>query len=705
MISPTHATEPGPPRTGVFGRAGDVAAAYLQAVAAATAQALRADRASCYVFTDDGRVAAIYATEVDADLEVFYDGLIGLPIADMPIFHQVVANGSRLTVVRDIADSDPARRRAAERVGVGAYLAAALWDPIAGPSAGPRGALVASYRRGPRGFASGELDAAQSIVLLAATALASIGATEAIVAESQVHRDAAAEQSALRRLAERVAAGAPSDEIFATAAREVAEMLGCEAGSVLRFRPGGVASVVAAWAAPARRAPQRTTSLLLAGHPALSAIGGGGPGPSEPLPGAALIRVDDRPWGALVVEAGTPERLPADAHARMAPFCDLLGVALANAQARRRLRRQAESDSLTGLANQRRFQHELATQVDLALRGNRELAVVMLDIDNFKLVNDRHGHAAGDRVLRAVAAALSGIARREELLARCGGEEFGWLLPDSDRFDAHRAAERARQAIQDLAVPGVGPITISAGVCELAQAGDAEELFALADRALYLAKERGRNAVATYSPELAERPADDVTRARRESLLALIPAVDLPATAGPSHSQRVADVAAAIAAELGWPTAQLGRLAEAARLHDIGKICLPVAERRPSPLGATPSELGRAHPEMGAAIAADALAADQIAWIRGHHERWDGSGTPDGLIGANIPEGARLIAVADAWDNLVGARAGPPRSAGEALALCRRGIGTLFWPRAVEGLARMLGRGAGGAADLEPPSA
>lgn len=580
MFNAARAIRQEPSHTRVFGRTSDAAAAYLQAVAAATAHALRADRASCYVFTPEGRVAAVYATRASPALSALYSDLIGRPVSQMPILSGLVANGSRLTVVRDIADSEAASRETAQRMRVGAYIASALWDPIAGPSAPPLGALFASYRDGPRGFAGGELDAAQSIVLLAATALASVGANEAVVAESRLHRDAAAEQAALRRLAEQVAAGGPTQELFAMAAREVAEVLGGDAGRVVRFLPGGVASIVGEWTAFGRRAPQRTTSMLLAVHPALERIqagaGAGTPGPERLS--AAPITVDHRLWGALMIDGDGASSL-ADAQARMAPFCDLIGVALANARARRRLRRQAESDPLTGLANQRRFHEELVAQVDVALRAHRELALVLLDIDHFKLVNDRHGHAVGDQVLQATAAALSGIVRREELLARCGGEEFAWLLPDSDRFDAHRAAERARAAIQDLALPHVGQVTISAGVCELAQAGDAERLFVLADRALYVAKERGRNAVASYSPELADRPADAATRARRESLLALIPIVDSGQGTSQGHSQRVADVATAIAFELGWPTAQLGRLAEAARLHDIGKICLPAAQR------------------------------------------------------------------------------------------------------------------------------
>ena len=125
-------------------------------------------------------------------------------------------------------------------------------------------------------------------------------------------------------------------------------------------------------------------------------------------------------------------------------------------------------------------------------------------------------------------------------------------------------------------------------------------------------------------------------------------------------------------------------------VHDVGKSALDVAVllARP-PLGADARAALRRHPALGAEMAAGALSTEQAAWVRGHHERWDGAGFPDGLAGERIPEGARLLAVADAWDRLTARR---PRPAGgeDPLALLRREVGRRFCPRAADALARVL---------------
>jgi diguanylate cyclase (GGDEF)-like protein len=123
------------------------------------------------------------------------------------------------------------------------------------------------------------------------------------------------------------------------------------------------------------------------------------------------------------------------------------------------------------------------------------LALAIMDLDDFKMINDTLGHQAGDAVLEEVGRRLLATCRAGELVARIGGEEFAWILPQIDTAGAIRAVERARAAIAAISVEGVARITCSAGVCDLSVAGDAEELQRHADRALYSAKRAGRDRV------------------------------------------------------------------------------------------------------------------------------------------------------------------------------------------------------------------
>jgi diguanylate cyclase (GGDEF)-like protein len=161
----------------------------------------------------------------------------------------------------------------------------------------------------------------------------------------------------------------------------------------------------------------------------------------------------------------------------------------------------ASTDHLTGLPNRREFQERLGGEITRARRHERQLSLLVLDLDHFKSVNDSHGHPVGDRVLIETARRLAGLVRQGEVVARIGGEEFAVILPETDGQSAVAAAQRMRMAIQARPFPGVGPLTVSGGVCSLSDARDGDDLFRLADVALYAAKARGRNRVVLYSPD------------------------------------------------------------------------------------------------------------------------------------------------------------------------------------------------------------
>ena len=155
------------------------------------------------------------------------------------------------------------------------------------------------------------------------------------------------------------------------------------------------------------------------------------------------------------------------------------------------LRRLALHDSLTGAANRRGFMDRLAQ----AQQQQALLSLVMIDIDHFKRINDRHGHAAGDGVLREVAARLRRQMRGADLLGRLGGEEFALLLPATDLAGALAQAELARQALRREPMVIAGTVTASFGVAQWDGSESAADWLHRADLALYQAKAKGRNRV------------------------------------------------------------------------------------------------------------------------------------------------------------------------------------------------------------------
>jgi diguanylate cyclase (GGDEF)-like protein len=207
---------------------------------------------------------------------------------------------------------------------------------------------------------------------------------------------------------------------------------------------------------------------------------------------AAPITVGGQLWGCLAV--GFSGRLaPADTEERLARFADLVAMAIGNAEAWSTLSHQAATDALTGLANRRTFQERLQAEISRARRYGRNLSLVLLDLDHFKAVNDTHGHQLGDAVLVEVAERLRTQARDGEVVARFGGEEFAWLMPETDGDAAYLAAERMRHMIGSKPFDHVGVVTVSAGVAAIAHDIDGEELVQLADRGLYRAKDSGRD--------------------------------------------------------------------------------------------------------------------------------------------------------------------------------------------------------------------
>ncbi len=188
-------------------------------------------------------------------------------------------------------------------------------------------------------------------------------------------------------------------------------------------------------------------------------------------------------------------------------FADAAALALDNAQIRARLEHQAQTDSLTGLFNHRSFHERLLTALQEASRIHKPVAVLMLDIDDFKRVNDVHGHGVGDELLCALADTLRACVRPEDVVCRLGGEEFGVIMRACDGRDAARVAERVVGRLGDLDVPGVGGLTVSIGLSLGPEhAMNPRELAACAEAAMMTAKAQGKNRVVLYEEDASERP-------------------------------------------------------------------------------------------------------------------------------------------------------------------------------------------------------
>ena len=550
----------------------------------------------------------------------------------------------------------------------------------------------------------------QAVVL---PAFAAIAVTVALLLRSQQreHQRAgrvADQQEALRRVATAVADNAPADVLHGLVAAETARVLGADAGAVLRFTPDG-ADVLGAWSLGTPLFDVGTTLPLIDGMP-LSRVRDGAPsihtghenvgipprvtqlGYGELAVGA--IELGGRPWGAISVSTEAVGGLPEDAGPQLHEFGALVTTALINAEQRDRLASQAFSDPLTGLANHRAFHERLTGEVLRAERHERALSLVLIDVDTFKAINDSAGHEVGDRVLAEVAGRLRDVSRAGDLLARIGGDEFGWLLPETSASDALAVVQRAREAVAATPVLDGHAITISAGVCDLSLANDADELFRLADGALYWSKAHGRDAAHVYDPETV-RELSAVERAehlaRHQALLgirALARAIDAKDPTTREHSGRVASLATALARARGWGEDRVRLMQEAALVHDVGKIGIADAILlKPSRLTAEEYDEVKKHAELGAQIVEDVLIPEQVEWIRHHHERPDGNGYPDNLTAETLSEGAALMALADAFDVMTAARPySTAKPVDEAIAECRELVGRQFTAEAVAAL-------------------
>jgi diguanylate cyclase (GGDEF)-like protein/PAS domain S-box-containing protein len=428
-----------------------------------------------------------------------------------------------------------------------------------------------------------------------------------------------------------------------------------------------------------------------------------GAGPDERTFSVSTVPIHDEKQRCRGVVASFEDVTELDR--KQKELCDALSSLRASSeeiqQQNRELEWLATRDVLTGCVNRRSFFKGFEAVWHQTVESGRELSAVMVDIDHFKAVNDNHGHATGDDVLRKVAAIVMKTAGDGDVVCRYGGEEFSILMADTSLDDAELRAERIRLAIKALRI-GELKVTASLGVSSLSQrAASPQDLLDQADKCLYVAKRNGRNQVVRF--DRAQRQiaqiSESVAPARKESgktenvtipfqaVSALVSAMsfrDLPTAA---HSRRVADLCVATAEGL-LSMRECYTLEIAALMHDIGKIGVPDAILQKS--GSLTDEellIMRRHRTVSVQLVKASFGSEMLTEIVGHFSLWfDLSNLPQGSPRKTQPcVAARVLAIADAYDSMTSSATYRKRkSRTEAFAELRRCAGTQFDPELVE---------------------
>jgi diguanylate cyclase (GGDEF)-like protein len=367
---------------------------------------------------------------------------------------------------------------------------------------------------------------------------------------------------------------------------------------------------------------------------------------------------------------------------------------------------RATHDRLTGIPNRETLLATLTAEVERAGRHYKPLSVAFIDIDRFKPINDTYGHNSGDAVLRQVASLIADSIRASDTFGRYGGEEFMLILPETTPEEAVGLAEELRALVmaEPLRIAGGHEIraTISIGVAGGRGSGlQLDMLVDRADAAMYAAKSQGRNRTYLFreldeSAPVRRAPISPERRAQAAAIGQWASDTATQALASvlapqPHHRGRPSDMIAALATgiglEMSLPDEEIERIRIASLLHDLGKIAIPdeILDKPETLSDAEWQAIGE-HPRIGQVILEQASSLrEAIPVVLHHHERFNGGGYPHGLKGSEIPLGARIVAVADAYHAMVHDRPySEALSHEQALDELRRNAGTQFDPAVVD---------------------
>jgi diguanylate cyclase (GGDEF)-like protein/putative nucleotidyltransferase with HDIG domain len=440
--------------------------------------------------------------------------------------------------------------------------------------------------------------------------------------------------------------------------------------------------------------------------------------------------------GVLYVESPKPCEFPEQEILLLRTLADLFAGALHNALTFQKAQEQAITDGLTGVKTHRFLMEALSAEWKRSTRANRPFALVLMDLDRFKFVNDFYGHLEGDVILRRVGHILEQNCRRSDVVARYGGDEFVILMPETSLEQARQLANKLRTWVASDLLLRDKNVTASFGIAGFPIHGSTpQELLQVADSSMYLSKHQGGNSVSSAEqgdPNDGKRWKKDVLEAylgvtlkrlfstgpqafeeiyRRlelftrslvdqgpgaserelppavvETVTSLALAIDAKDQYTQGHSQKVSAYAVMLAQALNLEQAEVEEIRLAGLLHDIGKVGIPEGILNKSgPLDAAEWETMKTHTELGAKILEPLETMSRIRlMVRHHHEYYDGSGYPARLQGEAIPYGSRVIAIADSYDTITSERSYKKgRSPEEAFTELERCAATQFDPAIV----------------------
>ncbi|MBN2181869.1 MAG: diguanylate cyclase [Sedimentisphaerales bacterium] len=359
---------------------------------------------------------------------------------------------------------------------------------------------------------------------------------------------------------------------------------------------------------------------------------------------------------------------------------DILTSHLTNASLYQHARLTSLTDALTGIGSRKLLEDRLQAEAARAKRYKRPFSVAIIDLDNFKTINDVLGHATGDDALRKLAACMKAQKRTPDVLARYGGDEFVILMPETKAGDAVVLLERIRSEVEKIKVAENVSMTISCGIAQsIPDSKDTpSEIIRRADLALYEAKNAGRNCVKLWDKSMSKTQSigdieiDKIRKLKRriaglseqaekmfiQSIWGLVQALEAKDPYAGKHSENVMYYSMGIAQTMNIHQKQQEIIRRAAMIHDIGKIGVPDAilskKKR-----LTMHERGiiEQHPLIAVRILEKMSFLEQeVSIVRCHHEKWNGQGYPDGLSHSAIPIGARILTVADTFDALTSER-------------------------------------------------
>jgi diguanylate cyclase (GGDEF)-like protein/putative nucleotidyltransferase with HDIG domain len=463
---------------------------------------------------------------------------------------------------------------------------------------------------------------------------------------------------------------------------------------------------------------------------------------------ALPIFYGDHLHGVLNVETEERIEFTEEESLLLRTLADLIAGALHNALSFQKAQEQAITDGLTGVKTHRFFMEALSSEWKRSSRAGRSFALVLMDLDRFKFVNDFYGHLEGDLVLQRVGQILETNCRRSDVVARYGGDEFVILMPETTMEHARQLSSKLRQWVAADPLLREKNISASFGIASYPLHGSSpQELIQVADASMYLSKHQGGNTVSTadhVDPKEARRWKRDVLEAylgvtlkrlfstgpeafeeiyqRLRQFSDSLPAVEAAGTDsgdGPhslprsildtvtslayavdakdqytqGHSQKVSAYAALLAEAIGMSEAEVEEIRLGAVLHDVGKVGIPEQIlNKGGPLNPEEWETMQAHVRYGARLLEPLAPLTRIReMVLHHHEFFDGSGYPEALAGETIPLGARIITIADSYDTITSDRSYKKgRTAEEALTELERCANIQFDPTLVAAFVRAM---------------